>query len=64
MHRSCSLRVVFDIPDVGNKAGQLIEAYLVDKVAAHRVEEIRLGINDVLVVEEELVRLEQLLLLD
>ena len=64
MHRLWSLRVVFDIPDVGNKAGQLIEANLVDEVAAHRVEEVRLGIDDVLVVEEELVRLEQLLLLD
>lgn len=35
-----------------------------DEVTAHRVQEVRVLVNYVLIIEEELVRLEQLLLLD
>lgn len=35
-----------------------------DVVSTHRVEEVGVLVDDVLIVEEELVRLEQLLLLD
>ena len=58
-----SLRVIFNIPNVRDVAGELVEAYLVDEVSAHGVQEIGVLVNDVLVVEEELVRLKQLLLL-
>ena len=58
-----SLRVVFDVAHVGNEARQLVEADLVDVVTAHAVEEIRILIDNVLVIKEELVWLEQLLLL-
>ena len=58
-----SLRVVLDVAHVGNEAGQLVEADFVDVVAAHAIKEIGIFVDDVLVIEEELVRLQQLLLL-
>lgn len=57
------MRVILDVTNIWDEARQLVEANLVDVVSAHRVEEVRLLVDDVLVVEEELVRLEQLLLL-
>lgn len=56
--------VVLDVAHVGNVARQLVKTDFVDEVAAHRVQEVGILIDDVLVVEKELVRLQQLLLLD
>jgi hypothetical protein len=53
-----SLRVVFNIAHIRDVAGEFVNGYFVDKVSAHRVEEVGLFVDDVLVIEEELVRLE------
>ena len=58
-----SLRIVLNIADVWYIARELVEADFVDEVSAHGVQKVWILIDDILVIEKELVRLEQLLLL-
>jgi hypothetical protein len=59
-----SLRIIFNISNIRNIARQLIKTNLMNEISSHRIQEVRVFIYDILIVEEKLVRLQKLLLLN